>query len=390
MKNQINCQKNKENKRLSSPNIMEKYITVHRIKSKTKKIFPEILEDKENINKVNINEINDKFSKKKKIFLNTNIYSNNSTNNKNKINIYYKKNFIFFYPNELEDNNCNNNKNKKKNFQITHKGNNIGWNKGILDLMHTNSYFSPKTKNVNKINKAITTNYKSNKKINKIDIINNKIKKTYSSNEIKKRKNKINKTIKNFNLDINGNNKTHLMHRITKDTIFEKSNLNSNWFSTICSNINFLDYKPKKSNINKRNKNINSNESLNTIIIKRNNSALLTFGNANDDSSSESFSKENYINNNNFLLILKKENEILKNELKKTKEKVDVLETKIDNLIFQKNSNNAKINSKFKKEFNNKKISKNQINLKSSKSQTHLKYIKNEKVRINNNVEIKK
>jgi hypothetical protein len=78
----------------------------------------------------------------------------------------------------------------------------------------------------------------------------------------------------------------------------------------------------------------NNNETTKTIIIKKNNSALLTFGNTNNDSLSESISSNS---NNKYLLILKQENENLKNELKKTKEKVDVLENKIDNLIYGKN-----------------------------------------------------
>jgi hypothetical protein len=82
----------------------------------------------------------------------------------------------------------------------------------------------------------------------------------------------------------------------------------------------------------------NNNETTKTIIIKKNNSALLTFGNTNNDSLSESISISKTSNSNNkYLLILKQENENLKNELKKTKEKVDVLENKIDNLIYGKN-----------------------------------------------------
>ena len=80
----------------------------------------------------------------------------------------------------------------------------------------------------------------------------------------------------------------------------------------------------------------NNNDSSNTVIIKKNNSALLTFGNANNDSLSESLSKISN-SNNKYLLILKQENENVKNELKKTKEKVDVLENKIDKLIYGKN-----------------------------------------------------
>ena len=403
MKNEINCQKNKENRRLSSQNKMKKYITVHRTKSKAKNLFFEKQknkENKENINTLNINEIKDTFSKNRKTFLNININSNNSKKEKainlNNNKFHYKKNYIFIYPNESENHNHNFNKYSKEKkifFPITHKLKDIYGEKEYLGIRQTNSYFSPKSKNRHEISQTININYKSHKKIN---IFNNKIQKTktYNSNDLKKSKHKINnkKKVKNFNLNINGNNNnTHSIHRITKDTIFEKSNLNPNIFKTICSNRNCLDNIPKKLNINRRNKNNKNtnakaceNESSSTIIIKRNNSSLLTFGNTNNDSLSE-YNR----NNENFLLILKKENECLKNELKKTKEKVDLLENKIDNLIYEKNVDKKQINNMTKKEYDNMRISQKEISLKSSKSQAHLKYNNNKKI-INNNLDRKK
>ena len=396
MKNEINSQKNKENKIQTSQNKMKKYITVHRMKSKIKKNFPET--DKENINTINLKEINETILKRRKIFSNSNLnphtIQKEKTNNINSNRIHYKKTSIFIYPHEYENYNCNKiSKNKKKIFPIIPK-NNINMEKKSLGIRHTNSYFSPISKNKRKLNQTITTDYRTNKNLNTNNTTT--ISKTYSSNDLQKSKNKniINKNehIKTFNLNINNN--THSVHRITKDTIFEKKNLNQNWFNTICSNINCLDYKSKKININKRNnnkiENNNTNEyvneSLNTIIIKRNNSALLTFGNTNNDSLNNSLTKENNLINNNILLILKKENECLKNELMKTKEKVDVLENKIENLIYEKNSKiNNKLNNKYAKEYNTIKNSKKRMGLKSSKSQTNLKYNNNKIIKVNNN-----
>ena len=122
---------------------------------------------------------------------------------------------------------------------------------------------------------------------------------------------------------------------------------------------------------------------MNTIIIKKNNSALLTFGN--NDSLNDSFSKANGANKN-YLLILKQENEKLKNELMKTKEKVDILQNKIQNLIEENepHSNNRpnindKIKSKSKNKNNNMIKYSNKSTLKTSKSQKNFKVINRNK-----------
>jgi len=113
-------------------------------------------------------------------------------------------------------------------------------------------------------------------------------------------------------------------------------NINTNINAMMSKTKNLEPHKDIIYDNNKNNNNNSINDTTNTIIIKKNNSALLTFGNANNDSLSESLSKGSN-SNNKYLLILKQENENLKNELKKTKEKVDVLEYKIENLICGKN-----------------------------------------------------
>ena len=390
----INSQKNEEKKRTISKNKLKKYITVQRIKTKNKNLLLFSEQDKENIEKINnlntylTNQINNEIYKTKKSISNSNkafnhfLKSSNCNNNNNNINNHYKKTSIFIIPNEYDNYNNNKklkNKTSKKNIVPISQKINSTLEKEENKIKQAKSYFSPKIKSKLKMD-TNNANYLSKSK-SKIKIIN-KISKTYSSNEIKNNK----KT--NINNILNNNsyknkNKTHSTHRITKDTIFEKENLNPNLYNTISTNIN----------INKRNKNsgytnANTNETMNTILIKKNNSELLTFGNTNnDDSLSESFSKDENINKN-FILVLKKENESLKNELKKTKEKVDVLENKIESLIFEKNSRNKIIN-KSNDNYNNDNIDKKTINKENIKYSKSQRYLKNNKNTINNHKKIK-
>ena len=157
----------------------------------------------------------------------------------------------------------------------------------------------------------------------------------------------------NNNSKINNNSKTNLTRRITKDTIFEKENLDPNLYNTISSNLghnnksrmnNIIKDIKNNRNIDKKNKNVN--QTMNTIIFRKNNSELLTFGNTND-SLSDSCSKTSNMNKN-YLLLLKQENESLKKELMKTKQKVDVLENKIE-LLINENYNNNNMNNNNKK-----------------------------------------
>ena len=252
--------------------------------------------------------------------------------------------------------------------------------------------------NVNNTNNLSKSKSKIKTTVNNTNT--NKISKTYSSNEIKSNKKANINNILDNNTH-NDKNKTRSIQRITKDTIFEKENINPNLYNTISTNIkgdynkniNNINNKInniiiKDKNINKRNKNVrytnaNTNETMNTILIKKNNSELLTFGNTNNDSLSESFSKDENINKN-FLLILKQENESLKNELKKTKEKVDVLENKIESLICEKNFKNKNINKLNDNNninddgnLNKKSITINKEKIKYSKSQRDFKINKN-------------
>ena len=400
MKDEINSYKNQEN---TSKNKLKKYITVKRIKSKNKKISVFSEKDKENIN-INNNiyfannkTINDITTHKKRKSTNTYISLNKTIKNNN--NISSKKLTISIFPNELDYiKESRNIKDKKSKFPYTIE-NKTNKEKESHTIQHMNSYLSPRIKSRPKIKENIYTS--NNNLKNRLKIKKNKISNTFSINELHKNNDKI------YN---NNNNKT----RITKDTIFVKeiTNLNLNLYNTISSNLNKDYYNRKciynKNTINNRNKIIEKNnntkantiESLNTIIIKRNNSALLTFGNTNNDSLSESFSNSKGNNlEQNYLLILKQENESLKNELMKTKEKVDILENKIDNLICEKNTNNNPClkeapytqkdgckdkykyrEEEYKKIKNNTKIKNNDISrknnkicLKSSQSQKNFK-----------------
>ena len=384
MNEEFNNQENNENVNILSKNKIKKYITVQRIKSKSKKLSIFSEKDLNHIYTEQINQINKNFIKRKKTFSNFTNALKDKNNNKN------KNSPLFIYPNELNNNYSTINSKNKTNKQNFH-------------IHHTNCYFSPKTKPKIKINKNI--NSSNNKLKSKSKIKNDKVLKTFNSNNILKHSKTI---IKSNNTNIN--NKI-ILQKITKDTIFQKENINPNCYNTISTNINQEFYKAKKLNVNftknKRNKNFekdnntkaNTNESMNTIIIKKNNSALLTFGN--NDSLNDSFSKENNANKN-YLLILKQENETLKNELMKTKEKVDILQNKIQNLIEEnepysnnrpnflnniknndkcdkiENNINDKIKSKSKNKDDMTKYS-NKSTLKTSKSQKNFKSINRNK-----------
>ena len=359
MKDEINSLKKNDNSNILSKNKIKKYITVQRIKSKSKKLSIFSENGLNNIYTPQINQNNKNLNRTKNTIPN---FTNALKQNKS---IKHKINPLLISPNELYNHRPTmNSKNQL--------------NKKSLTINHTTSHFSPKIKPKIKIHKNINSSIKSKSKIKK-----DKILRTFHSN------NNLNhsKTIIN-NYNTKNNNKI-LLQKITKDTIFQKENINPNCYNTIATNINQEFIKAKKININfskiKRNKNLeknttkaNTNESLNTIIIKKNNSALLTFGN--NDSLTDSFSKGNNLNNN-YLLSLKQENETLKNELMKTKEKVDVLENKIQNLIQGNEANLNKdneINFNYTNKNNNKKGS-NKCTLKSSKSQKNFKVINRNK-----------
>ena len=365
MKDEINSYKNQEN---TSKNKLKKYITVKRIKSKNKKISIFSEKDKENIN-INNNiyfannkTINDITTHKKRKSTNTYISLNKTIKNNN--NISSKKLTISIYPNELDYiKESRNIKDKKSKFPYTIE-NKTNKEKESHTIQHMNSYLSPRIKSRPKIKENIYTSNNNNLK-NRLKIKKNKISNTFSINELHKNNDKI----------FNNNNNTNKI-RITKDTIFVKEITNLNLYNTISSNLNKDYYNRKciynKNTTNNRNKIIEKNnntkantiESLNTIIIKRNNSALLTFGNTNNDSLSESFSNSKGNNlEQNYLLILKQENESLKNELMKTKEK----KYKYREEEYKKIKYNTKIKNNDISRKNNK------MSLKSSQSQKNFK-----------------
>ena len=405
MKNEINSYKNQENKIALSNNKIKKYITVQKKKSKNKKLYIFSEKDKENINNIKFyltNQVNDKADKIRKMSANTNVSSNNLLGNNNKnLNNSNNKNSLLIIQNELDEK-SKSKTSKKKIFHFNHK-NMVVIEKEINGIIHAKSYFSRKVKSKNTIDHLNDINTTKNKsKIKK-----NKISKTFSSNEINNNKKNIDEINNNKNYINIKTNKTPSFHGVTKDIIIEKENNNPNFYNTICINIsnefkkkninnnlveNNINIKKRKKRIGKINSNIK--EKKNTILIKRNNSALFTFGNVNNDSF-DSNSKGTNVNTN-ILLLLKKENESLMKELMQTKEKVGYLEKKIDNLICENNTNrniypnynlneeemNNKRNTKNKKSIgktNNIYNSKNKEKIKDSLSQRDFKSIYNRK-----------
>ena len=384
MKDEINNNKNQED---ISENITKKYITVKRNKSKNKKmpLFSE--NDKENINNNiyisnnNNKKINNNITRKKRKSFTNSFIPFNKTMKNNNTNTFNKKYAISICPSKF-----NYLKEPRTNDSKTNKEKEKGKEKGRYTI---NSYLNKKNNNRPKIVHNFSNNNLKNKK--NIKIKSNKISNTFTMDELYK-----------FNHKTINNNK----YGINKDTIFVHKIDDTNTYNTISANLNKDYYNNKQYHYNKnennRKKIIDKNnntkadtiESYNTLIIKRSNSALLTFGNINDDDSlSEFFSKENKFDKN-YLLILKQENESLKYELMKTKEKVDILGNKIENLISEKNANNntclkqmsyihnyaenyqkIKININIKEK--NNMNGKNNISLKPFKSQKNFKYINN-------------
>ena len=363
MNQRINSHNKPEKKRNIYQNKTIKYITVQRIKSKNRNIS--IFSDKDKEEKSNLcfsetiknnnGGINDKrkmashlnienINKEKKDNTKPFLYSINNSYRSKKLKHTNSNSYLIAGGPCQGGKGANKNKTKPK----------LKFNKIANTL---SSHEIKDNKNIKKYN-TIIHNYNSNKNLSNIHVINH----------IKKRciyeKNKENKEDKK-NKEDKENKEEHMDNTENKENI--NSNINTNTYNTISINHDFSSFVVKKNkkfnaahthrnkgkckNINtnltivmsKKNfempKDIiynNNNDTNNAIIIKKNNSALLTFGNANNDSFSESLSKTSN-SNNKYLLILKQENENLKNELKKTKEKVDVLENKIDNLIYGKN-----------------------------------------------------
>ena len=374
MNNEINNLIKQDKKRTISKSKIKKYITVQRIKCKNPKV--EILSNKEKKDKIDKNmtffqeknRIKERINKKRKTISNTNIHSIN----KKSINTNTKKNNSKSYKNLINNKEIMKEKNLDK-----------------PSLYSIDSYCSIKLKNKNKNNINLTAAGTANK--NKIDsnlTVSSSTTAMATTSQKGKIKSKINcnratnttnkNDIKNYGYNVNFN----LLNHFKKNTIIDKENFNPNKlaYNTISINRNYKSFMVKKNKnfnnnfrnennndyldknkylnlekdinlkkekeiIKKKNKDNSNNTNDYTIIIRKNNSALLTFGNTNNDSLSESLSK---LSNNKYLLILKQENENLKNELMKTKEKVDVLENKIENLIIYGKTDSSSNNNKNK------------------------------------------
>jgi len=372
MNQRINSHNKPEKKRNIFQNKTIKYITVQRIKSKNRNISIFSDKDKEEKNNLHFSDtikntngsISDKrktvshsnivnINKEKKITTKPFLYSINNSYRNKKLKHTNSNSYLIAGGPGHGGKGGNKSKTKPK----------IKFNK-IINTLSSHEFKDNKTKK--KFN-TIIHNYNSNNNLSNIHVINHIKKRCIYDKNKENKDDKENKKDKE-NKEEHENFKEDKGNKENKENINPSPNTNTNTYNTISINHDFSSFIVKKNkkfnaahthrnkakckNINtnitivmSKIKNIdtpkdiiysNNNDTSNTVIIKKNNSALLTFGNANNDSLSESLSK---ISNSNskYLLILKQENENLKNELKKTKEKVDVLENKIDKLIYGKN-----------------------------------------------------
>ena len=357
MEKTFNSPHNYKNKRSMYKNKIHKYITVQRIIPKNKKLLIFSKKNKENKNNNYLSEINGfnkEIKKYRKSLSNANIPFKNIMNYINYTSNDNKQSLLLIYPDENKIND-NNNTNKRSIHNYSHKNlfpktsKNSDINKDVT-IISQRSYFTTNRNNKSNIYLKCNNENKQTKNIKKNSIMSKKL-------IINKSKSKI------HNISHKNNNKTHLGYRITKDTIFEKENIDPNMFNSTINlyysnkSKNFDNIREKNSKIKLDKKPNIGNQTMNTIIFRKNSSELLTFGNS-TDSFSDSFSKTSNINKN-YLLRLKQENESLKKELMKTKQKVDVLENKIDLLI----NENSNINN------NNKKQKKNPINIRKYKDE---------------------
>jgi hypothetical protein len=380
MEKTFNSPHNYKNKRSMYKNKIHKYITVQRIIPKNKKLLifaKKNKEDKNNNYLSETNGFNKEIKKHRKSLSNVNIPFKKIMNYINYTSNDNKQSLLLIYPNENEINNNSNinkrsihNYSQKNIFPKTSKNSDI--NKDVT-IISQGSYFTTNRKNKSNIYSKCNNENKQTKNIKKNSIMSKKL---IINNIENKNKSKIH----NISDKNNNNNKTHLGYRITKDTIFEKENIDPNLFNSTINlgysnkSKNFDNIRDKNSKIKLDKKPNIGNQTMN-IIIRKNSSELLTFGNSND-SFSDSFSKTSNINKN-FLLLLKQENDSLKKELMKTKQKVDVLENKIDLLINENNNINN----------NNKKQKKNPINIRKCKDEDCFQLINDKFSQCNKNKE---
>ena len=285
------------------------------------------------------NYINKKTLKSKKIFspICQLYYMNNNNNIRN--NIFNKKNFY---------NNSNYNENITKIIDTKFKRNN------------TSFYFKIKKENntINNINDINTIN--TNDTINTIYTSN-----TINTNTINKKNHPIKIKLmnsssstalsfseNNYNLNNNIKNKNLKNNNMSNSTIdYSYRSIPYIYKKAIIKDFDYYSYDDIKM---KEKQNENSNN-LNNNNNKTEDIPLVTFGNPiNDNNNNKKIKNENNNdkfnnkNNNKYILKLKRENEILKNELFKRNEEISLLENKIGNLIVEKKINTSHIKTKTK------------------------------------------
>ena len=311
-------------------------------------------------------EINKKDILIKNLFVNTLSYkkietNSNKNNNSNNISINKKNNKKIFESKKKDDmnkemtinlynhintnysnqnKNYNNYINKEKNY--TDRNNtdeinrNINYNTYIDSntITYKNAYHGNELSNYNK-----NVSYTNNKVRNIISLLNSK-------NKLYKRNNMQN--LKNINLNNNWNNSKIQTNNINKNNFaslmtLNNSNLNSNYTKNK-SKVNELNLSNHiNSIINNTNPNSNSKNNINTY-----NKTISNYNNKNNNSKSQNFNKneinekDNNLNQNDHYYINTSTSNTSKliDKIKKEPSMKIIIDDKIKNIVFDKNSNN--------------------------------------------------
>lgn len=320
-----------------------------------------------NINKINVNDLNLSKSNLKEKYNKKNKYKQNNSKEKNytkkfvRINSGNLKNIIIDNSNYeqssiIQDNSKNNylslsNRtnykmiNKIKTIEI--KSDKLGKNKRIKHMKTSNI---KDKKNINSNNNSIRNNNNVNMKKSEVKKINKDIKEISYFKKINNNKinNKINNNIKNnFNFHNFGKTETnikstyniHLKNHKILNGYRLYWNFKNDYSKDIDISLISINNKTKhrirnyKLYPNKTSKNFNDNNNINNIYL--NNIQNINNINNKHDYLNNNKNKEEYLTK---LEYLENENKILKKEIKESKNRISILENKIEELLDEKNS----------------------------------------------------
>ena len=286
-----------------------------------------------NNNKDLNNKINNINNNSKNSDNNNNTFINNNNNNINKKNINNKDNINDNYKDNMNNKKDNINNNNKDNINNNIINNNIKINDNNNDIKVNDNIKTNDNNNINNINNI--NNYEkngnnSNNKINKNNNNNNDIKNYYVPNLEKIEKTESNNSSSIFNI--------HLNDKKIIDGYELYWNLKNDYSKDI--DISFISISNQKKSIVKNYKlnpsnysnNFNDNNNINNIYLN-NIQNVNNINNKQDDI--------NIINNRpeyySKLELLENENKLLKNEIKESKNRISILEYKIEELLDDKN-----------------------------------------------------